>query len=92
MIQLNHQVARDFFEALSTGDVPDSLLTPDMAAWTTSTGAWSDKARFQSGIKQRAQDDWEVTRCDPDVRRDRKVPFTHSLRASARDRRSISMH
>jgi ketosteroid isomerase-like protein len=27
------------------------LLTPDMVAWTTSSGAWSDKARFQYGIK-----------------------------------------
>ena len=24
---------------------------PDMVAWTTSSGAWSDKARFQYGIK-----------------------------------------
>jgi ketosteroid isomerase-like protein len=51
MTQANRQIARDFFEALSRGEVPDSLLTPDMTAWTTSTGTWSDKARFQGGIK-----------------------------------------
>ncbi len=51
MSQTNHQLARRFFEALSNGEIPDALLTPDMTAWTTSSGAWSDKARFQYGIK-----------------------------------------
>jgi ketosteroid isomerase-like protein len=47
----NHQIARALFVALSSGDVPDELLTSDLAVWTTSTGKWSDKARFQQGIK-----------------------------------------
>ena len=51
MSQTNHQLARPFFEALSNGEIPGALLTPDMTAWTTSSGAWSDKARFQYGIK-----------------------------------------
>ena len=51
MTQVNHQVAREFFAALSRGDVPDALLTQDMTAWTTSSGKWSDKARFQFGIR-----------------------------------------
>jgi hypothetical protein len=51
MTDANHQIAREFFAALSSGDLPDALLTHDMTAWTTSSGAWSDKARFQFGIK-----------------------------------------
>lgn len=51
MTQANHQLARDFIAALSRGDVPDALLTSDMTVWTTSSGKWSDKARFQFGIK-----------------------------------------
>jgi ketosteroid isomerase-like protein len=51
MTQANHQLAREFFDALSQGDLPDSLLTADMTAWTTSSGIWSEKARFQFGIK-----------------------------------------
>jgi uncharacterized protein len=50
-MQTNHQLARLFFEALSKGEIPDALLTSDMTAWTTSSGAWSDKALFQRGIK-----------------------------------------
>lgn len=51
MSQASHELARKFFEALSNGDLPDALLTSDMTAWTTSSGTWSDKARFQYGIK-----------------------------------------
>jgi ketosteroid isomerase-like protein len=51
MSNANHQLARSFFDALSKGDVPDDLLTPDMTFWSTSSGAWSDRARFQYGIK-----------------------------------------
>jgi hypothetical protein len=50
-MQTKHQLARVFFEALSKGEIPDALLTSDMTAWTTSSGTWSDKARFQHGIK-----------------------------------------
>jgi uncharacterized protein len=51
MIQETHQIAREFFAALSRGDVPDAILTSDMTFWTTSSGKSSDKARFQFGIK-----------------------------------------
>jgi ketosteroid isomerase-like protein len=51
MTPSNHQIARDFFSALSKGDVPDYLLTTDMQMWTTSTGTWQSRARFQAGIK-----------------------------------------
>jgi ketosteroid isomerase-like protein len=51
MTEANHRIAHEFFEALSKGEVPDSLLAPDLTVWTTSTGSASDKARFQSGIK-----------------------------------------
>jgi ketosteroid isomerase-like protein len=51
MSQTSHQLARRFFQALSNGEIPDALLTSDMTAWTTSSGTWSDKARFQYGIK-----------------------------------------
>jgi ketosteroid isomerase-like protein len=47
----NHQIARAFFSALTRGDVPDELLTPDVTVWTTSTGKWSNKAHFQYGIR-----------------------------------------
>ena len=50
MTQSNHQLVRDFFAVLPTGNLPDELLTPDMTAWTTTSGA-SDKARFQGGVK-----------------------------------------
>lgn len=50
MTQSNHQLVRDFFAALSMGNLPDELLTPDMTAWTTTSGT-SDKARFQGGVK-----------------------------------------
>jgi ketosteroid isomerase-like protein len=51
MTSPNHALARAFFAALSSGAMPDDLLTPDMKAWTTSSGAWSDKARYQGGIR-----------------------------------------
>jgi uncharacterized protein len=50
MTQSNHQRARDFFAALSNGNIPDALLSPDMTAWTTTSGT-SDRARYQAGIK-----------------------------------------
>ena len=52
MTQSNHhQLAREFFAALTNGEVPDSLLMPDMTMWSTSSPTWSTKARFQAGIK-----------------------------------------
>jgi ketosteroid isomerase-like protein len=49
----NHQLIRDFFAALSTGQLPDELLAPDMTVWTTSGGS-VDKARYQGGVKMLA--------------------------------------
>lgn len=49
----NHQIARDFFEALSSGSVPDEMLAPDMTAWTTTSGT-ADKGRYQAGIRMLA--------------------------------------
>lgn len=51
MAHPNHAIARAYFEALSNGDVPDDLLTDDFRAWTTSSGAWNEKPRFQGGIR-----------------------------------------
>ena len=51
MTQTAHDLARRFFAALSAGNLPDELLTDDMAAWTTSSGATSDKARYQGGVR-----------------------------------------
>ena len=47
----NHQLVRDFFAAMSSGNLPDDLLSPDMTTWTTSSGGGSDKARYQGGVK-----------------------------------------
>lgn len=51
MTQAAHALARQFFTALSAGDIPDALLTEDMQAWTTSSGSWVDKARYQGGAR-----------------------------------------
>lgn len=50
MNQSSHRIARDFFAAIAGGDLPEQLVTPDMAAWTVTSGA-TDKARFQGGVK-----------------------------------------
>jgi uncharacterized protein len=47
----SHALARRFFAALSSGNLPDDLLTGDMTAWTTSSGTYSDKARYQGGVR-----------------------------------------
>ncbi len=46
----NHQLVRDFFVAIASGDLPDNLVTDDMAAWTLTSGDTS-KARFAGGVK-----------------------------------------
>lgn len=50
MTQPNHQLVRDFFVAMSSGNVPDELLTPDMTFWSVNAGT-ADKARFQGAMK-----------------------------------------
>src|SRR5580700_10970064 len=53
MTHVNHELARKFFAALSSGNIPDDLLTADMMVWTTTSGT-STKARYQAGIKMLA--------------------------------------
>jgi ketosteroid isomerase-like protein len=48
-----HQLARDFFAAVASGHLPEELVTPDMTAWTLSSGD-SDRERFAGGIKMLA--------------------------------------
>ena len=50
MTHPNHQLVRDFFAALSTGNLPDTLLTPDMTAWTTTSGT-APGQKYQGGVK-----------------------------------------
>jgi uncharacterized protein len=50
MTQSNHQLVRNFFDALSRGGLSDEWLTHDMCVWTTSSGK-SDKARYQAGVQ-----------------------------------------
>jgi len=50
MNQANHQLVRDFFAALSRGDLRDELFTEDVRFWTNTSGA-SEKAKYQAGVK-----------------------------------------
>lgn len=50
MSQSNAEVAEAFIAALNAGRLPDDLLTPDMTAWTTSSGVDNAKARYQGGL------------------------------------------
>jgi ketosteroid isomerase-like protein len=48
-----HQIARDFFAGLSTGQLPDALVSDDLTVWTTTTGSGepAGKAKYAGGIK-----------------------------------------
>jgi uncharacterized protein len=46
----SHQLVHDFFAAVTAGELPDSLLTPDMTGWTTTQGT-TDKAGYQRLIR-----------------------------------------
>jgi uncharacterized protein len=46
----NYQIARGYFAAVTAGELPDALLTPDMTAWIT-TGGTMDKASYQHVIR-----------------------------------------
>ena len=50
MSESNKDIARAYFAAVTAGELPDSLLTPDMTAWTTTQGPL-DKATYQGLIK-----------------------------------------
>lgn len=43
-------IVEAFFSAVSAGDLPDSLLTPDMTGWITTQGTL-DKATYQGLIR-----------------------------------------
>ena len=45
MKEQNYQLARDYFAAVSRGELPEELLTPDMTGWIT-TGGSMDKNGF----------------------------------------------
>ena len=48
--QANYDLARGYFEAVSKGELPDSMLTPDMTAWIT-TGGTIDKEAYRHLIR-----------------------------------------
>ncbi len=50
MKEQHYQIARDYFTAVSNGDLPDSLLTDDMTGWITTNGTM-DKAAYQRLIR-----------------------------------------
>ena len=50
MTDVNKQLARAYFAAVTAGELPDELLTPDMTAWTTTQGTM-DKAAYQGLIR-----------------------------------------
>jgi ketosteroid isomerase-like protein len=48
--EANKDLARAYFAAVTAGELPDALLTPDMTAWTTTQGPL-DKATYQGLIR-----------------------------------------
>ncbi|MCB2078702.1 MAG: nuclear transport factor 2 family protein [Novosphingobium sp.] len=46
----SERIVRSFFDAVSAGELPDDMVTPDMKAWTT-TGGHMDKAAYQQVIR-----------------------------------------
>lgn len=50
MTRADHPLVHDFFEAVTNGNLPDSLLTPDVEFWTTMSGT-TDKASYQGMVK-----------------------------------------
>ena len=50
MPAINHQRARAYFDAVTAGDLPDSLLTDDFSAWTTGTGPMA-RGDYQGAIR-----------------------------------------
>lgn len=50
MKQAHYQLARDFFAAVASGDLPDAMLTSDMIAWLTTQGSIG-KTAYQQAVK-----------------------------------------
>lgn len=46
----NYQIARDYFAAVTAGELPDAMLTSDMTGWITSGGTTMDKAQYQNAV------------------------------------------
>ena len=46
----HRRAVRAFFAAVTAGELPDSMLTPDMRGWTTHSGSM-DKAAYQNAIR-----------------------------------------
>jgi len=49
-LQASRELVHEFFAAVTAGDLPDSLLTDDMKAWTTTQGAMG-KGAYQHLIR-----------------------------------------
>ncbi len=54
MANPNHKLAYAYLAAVTAGELPDHLLTPDMTAWATTLGPVS-KAAYQKMIRLLAQ-------------------------------------
>src|SRR5262245_47584178 len=50
LTQASHQLVHDFFAAVTAGELPDAMLTPDMTARTTTQGRM-DKTAYQQVIR-----------------------------------------
>jgi ketosteroid isomerase-like protein len=50
MKEQNYQIARDYFTAVTNGDLPDAMLTEDTTGWITTTGTM-DKAAYQRLVR-----------------------------------------
>jgi uncharacterized protein len=50
MKEQNYRIARAYFTAVTKGELPDELLTPDMTGWITTTGTM-DKASYQRLVR-----------------------------------------
>ncbi len=50
MSTTSHQIVRDFFTAMCSGNLPDTLFTPDMTVWTTTSGT-SPGSKYAGGVK-----------------------------------------
>jgi ketosteroid isomerase-like protein len=46
----SHRLVHEFFAAVRAGELPDAMLTEDMAGWTTLQGPMS-KAAYQEAIR-----------------------------------------
>ena len=50
MKEQNYQIARDYFTAVTNGELPDAMLTADMTGWITTRGSM-DKAAYQGLVR-----------------------------------------